>query len=53
MVVKIIKLEENELEQINGGAVPFIWIGIGVAAIIIFLSGFIDGIVNPKECGNG
>ena len=26
-------------------------IGIAVAAVIIFLSGVIDGITNPKECG--
>lgn len=47
----MIKLEEKELERINGGAVPYIWIGIAVVALIIFISGFIDGLVNPKKCG--
>lgn len=51
MVINIVKLKEEELEAINGGATPYIWIGIAVAAAIIFLSGVIDGIVNPKECG--
>ena len=44
-------MENQELERISGGAVPYIWIGIAVAAVIIFLSGVIDGITNPKECG--
>lgn len=47
----MIKIEEKELDKINGGAVPFIWIGIGVVALIIFLAGFIDGLVNPEKCG--
>lgn len=47
----MIVLEDQELERINGGAVPYIWIGIAVAAVIIFLSGVIDGITNPKACG--
>ena len=44
-------VEDKELEQIKGGAVPYVWIGIGVTAFIVFLSGLIDGITNPKECG--
>ena len=51
MVITIIKLEEKQLETIRGGAVPYVWIGIAVAALIIFLSGVVDGIANPKECG--
>ena len=47
----MIVLKDQELERIQGGAVPYIWIGIGIAAIIIFLSGVVDGITNPKECG--
>ncbi len=50
-MIIIIKVEEKELEKISGGAVPYIWIGIAVAAALIFLSGVIDGIANPKECG--
>ena len=51
MVIKIVKLKDEELEKIEGGTVPYIWIGIAVAALLIFLSGVVDGIVNPKECG--
>lgn len=47
----MVKIEESELEKINGGAVSYIWVGIAIAALIIFLSGFIDGIANPKKCG--
>lgn len=52
MVIKIIKVENTELEQIRGGAVPYIWIAIGIATLVIFLSGVVDGIANPKECGS-
>jgi len=52
MVIIIIKVEDTQLEEIKGGSVPYIWIGIAVAALIIFLSGVVDGIANPKECGS-
>ena len=52
MVIKIIKVEDTQLETIKGGSVPYVWIGIAVAALIIFLSGVVDGIANPKECGS-
>lgn len=48
---KIKKLDEQQLETIKGGSVPYVWIGIAVATLLIFLSGVIDGITNPKECG--
>lgn len=51
VVIKIVKLEDAQLETIKGGAVPYIWIGIAIAAAIIFISGVVDGIANPKECG--
>lgn len=47
----MVRIQENELEKINGGATPSIWIGMAIAALIIFISGVIDGIVNPKKCG--
>lgn len=50
-MIRIIKVEDQQLEKITGGAVPYVWIGIAIAAAIIFLSGVIDGIANPKECG--
>ncbi len=48
----MVKLKPEELEQIRGGSTPFIWIGIAVATAIIFLSGVMEGITNPKECGS-
>ena len=50
-MIKIVKLEEQQLEKIKGGTVPYVWIGIAVATLLVFLSGVIDGITNPKECG--
>ena len=50
-MIVIVKVADQELEEVRGGAVPYIWIGIAVAALIIFLSGVVDGIANPKECG--
>ena len=51
-MIRIIKVADTQLETIKGGSVPYVWIGIAVAALIIFLSGVIDGIANPKECGS-
>ena len=50
-MIRIVKVEERQLENVIGGSVPYIWIGIAIAAAIIFLSGVVDGIANPKECG--
>jgi len=50
-MINISKLDDLELMNINGGALPYIWIGIGISALIIFISGIIDGIASPKECG--
>ena len=50
-MIRIVKLKEEQLEKISGGSTPYIWIGIAIATAIIFLSGMIDGITNPKECG--
>ena len=50
MVIKIKKLSDEALEKINGGGGAAIWIGLGITAIVVFLSGVIDGIANPKSC---
>lgn len=42
-------LEKEKLEKINGGSV---WTGIAVAAIIVFLSGVLEGFTNPGRCNN-
>jgi len=42
------KLKDNELERIEGGFST--WAAIGIASLVIFVSGVIDGIVHPKSC---
>lgn len=42
------KLTNQELEKIHGGF--SVWMALGIAATIIFLSGFFQGIAYPKEC---
>ncbi len=42
-------LEKDELNAITGGSV---WTGIAVAAIIVFLSGILEGFTNPEGCNN-
>ncbi len=48
IIIKII--QEEKLERIKGGATISIWAGIAVAAIVIFISGIIEGITNPERC---
>lgn len=44
------KVEEHELEQINGG---FSWgVAAGIVAGVVFIIGIIDGYVNPQKCNN-
>lgn len=43
-------LTGNELEQITGGAVNWAVVGIAISAIVVFLSGVIEGITNPGRC---
>lgn len=49
-MVKIERLDNNTLEKVKGGEVNPIWIGIAVAAVVIFISGIIDGLTNPEKC---
>ena len=44
----MIVLQEKELEKIKGGAVPYVWVGIAIAAFVVFLSGIIDGHLRLK-----
>lgn len=39
----------KQLKKIQGGTAAVI--GLGIAAIIAFLAGFIEGYVHPKACG--
>lgn len=49
-MIKIKKIEVEELDKIKGGATISIWTGIVIAAVVIFLSGVIEGITNPERC---
>ena len=49
-MIKIIKIKEEELDTIKGGA-STIWTITGITAIVIFISGVIKGITNPEGCG--
>ena len=50
-MVKIKVVDNNNLEKIKGGeAISAVWIGLAVAAIVVFLSGVIEGITNPERC---
>ncbi len=44
--MKVVK--DEKLKQINGGFSA--WVGVGIAAAIVFLSGVIEGITNPRRC---
>ena len=47
-------LNNLELERINGGmsVSAGVSIGVVVTAIVVFLSGVIEGITNPGRCNN-
>ncbi len=48
--IKIKNLSCSAMEEITGGAN---WIGIAlvVAAVVVFISGVINGYTNPERCG--
>lgn len=50
MVMHMERISDEQLETINGGGSAAIWIGIGIAALTVFISGVIEGITNPKSC---
>lgn len=41
-------LDNKELEEITGGF--NVWVAVGIAAMITFVSGIVDGIVHPNKC---
>ena len=49
---KMIKLNENELSNIEGGASVTTVIGISmiITAVVTFISGIISGYTNPEGC---
>lgn len=49
-MVKIKEIETSALEKIRGGASISVLTGIVIAAIVVFISGVIEGITNPERC---
>lgn len=43
------EVKKRELENITGGF--SVWMGVGIAALVVFLSGVLEGITNPDKCG--
>ncbi len=43
------KIDEVRLKNMKGGF--SIMAGLGIAAVIAFLAGFIEGYVHPRACG--
>lgn len=47
----MVEVKDDKLEEIKGGMnISPVWIGIGIAALLVFISGVIDGITNPGRC---
>ncbi len=43
------EISEIEMKKLKGGF--SIMAGLGIAAVIAFLAGFIEGYVHPRKCG--
>ncbi len=44
------KLNSTELSNIKGGFTFNGWIALGITALIVFISGVIEGFTNPDKC---
>lgn len=43
------EITDDNLANITGGGVN-VWVGVAIAAIVVFISGVIEGITNPGRC---
>lgn len=50
-MINIKQMSNEELEKVKGGSIT-VWTGLLIISAVIFISGVIDGIVNPTECKN-
>lgn len=50
MVINIKKISDEKLEKISGGGIEWLGIGVGIATLIVFISGIIEGYTNPGRC---
>lgn len=47
----MVKINDEKLEKIKGGeGVSVVFIGVAIAAALVFISGVIEGITNPERC---
>ena len=47
------ELSDNETLQISGGSISLttaVGIGMAVSAVIVFISGILEGFSNPRRC---
>lgn len=51
-MIRIELIKESDLDNIKGGSIiGAIGTGLVITAIIVFISGIIEGITNPGKCG--
>ena len=50
--ILIKKLDDNMLEKVNGGSLEWVGVGLLVTALVVFLSGVLEGFTNPGRCSN-
>ena len=50
-MILINKINDNKLDKISGGGVGWFGVGVAVAALIVFISGVLEGYTNPGRCG--
>ena len=44
----MVEIKDEKLDKIKGGmSISPVWIGIGIAALVVFLSGVIEGLTKP------
>ncbi len=44
------KLNDADLSNIKGGFTLSVWSALGITALVVFLSGVLEGITNPDKC---
>ena len=44
------KLTDNQLSNNKGGFTMNVWMALGIASLVVFLSGVFEGITNPDRC---
>ena len=44
------EVDDKTLRNVRGGFNA--WVALGIAAAIVYISGFFEGITNPNHCGS-